>query len=143
MDICTNVLISVQQGENTESFTLQYAALATEHTLFTAIRTLILLGGVGSIQALQKDQTKHPSLLRALQRSKKIRSLGAGYFALASLHLLSIEEWMQKFLAQSTHKISLSRCVEIILKQYPHGDPKEVEKWLQKKFKGIFEGNLG
>ena len=136
MNIPEQVLISVKNGDLEESFAMTYAT-PSAHPLLRAIRQLTLLGGVGSLQAIQRDIKHGSSLLRALQRSKKVTILGAGYFALAKMQVLPVEEWLTRVLARCSSPLSKERCIELIMQQYPHGDQKEIEKWLHGKFRGI------
>ena len=139
MNIPKQVIISVTNGDHEESFSMEYAA-PSSHPLLHAIRRLTLLGGVGSLQAIQGDIQHGSSLLRSLQRSKKVTYIGAGYFALAKMHILPVEEWLYRVLNRCSSPLSKERCIEMIAQQYPHGDQKEIEKWLQGKFKGIIVG---
>lgn len=137
MNIPENVVISIQNGNYKESFDIEYAASATYHPLLHAIRRLTLLGGIASLQAIQSTIPHRSSLLRALKRSKRVRYIGAGYFALAKITVLPVEEWLKRVLSKCSGPLCKERCVELMMNHYPHGDQKEIEKWLQRQIKGI------
>ena len=56
------VIISVKNGDHEESFAMDYAVPSPHHPLLRAIRRLTLLGGVGSVQAIQGNTEKRSSI---------------------------------------------------------------------------------
>ena len=107
--------------------------------LSQALNILAMLGGVASIAALKKHgvQACGDQLKRSFQRSKKIRPLGGGYFALHTLTILSVETWITRLLHTHREAIPVARCVELILAQYPHGDRASITRWLGNRHSDI------
>ena len=105
--------------------------LEDKNPLSKALNVLALLGGVASISVLKKHgiEASDRQLSRSLSRSKKIRPLGAGYFALHTLTILHVEEWIKRLLTIHA-RLSTTRCVELVLCQYPHGDRAAITRWL-------------
>ena len=130
------ITISVENGNTKELFFLQ-SPTQKKHPLFASIYRLTLMGGIANFRVIQGDAPKNNNILRGLRRSKKVRALGAGYFALASLHVLPVNDWLKRVLSQCKKPISKERCIELILAQYPHGHPKDIEMWLCNRLEDI------